>query len=302
MSDIGFGLTPDCGNEDTLVPGTLTGYRRFRFSVDTESLTAVAQCHVVITPGENTARHTIYNQSPWRPRIPGEFSYDEPHEAPREGCTCGFYGYYTPDLIDKTFNDNSWTCCAAVEVWGKVILGTKGFRAEKMRILGIVPPREIGWSGDVGRIFWDRVVRKHDVPGYRHVGALVDAHPPQDVRHLIPEPEAEPEVDPYYLYTGFSGLSSWGAPANTYLGYAQQHGFHPLPSGPPVTSYSPVVSVPASSQPAAYGPVYRVPASPPSTAPDPKPYGPDESASSCAMHIPGCGCLNREARNGGAKP
>jgi len=57
----------------------------------------------------------------------------ENHGSPRENCTCGIYAHYLP-LESYDRKDNVF---GTVEASGKIIMGTKGFRAEKVRITSL---------------------------------------------------------------------------------------------------------------------------------------------------------------------
>lgn len=56
------------------------------------------------------------------------------HQIPTRSCTCGIYGWYTPEwaLLEHTAE-----IMGVIEVTGKVLLGTSGFRAEKAEIKAI---------------------------------------------------------------------------------------------------------------------------------------------------------------------
>lgn len=64
------------------------------------------------------------------------------------GCTCGFYAYTTgrndlfklcdPDNCYTTMSSHSRRIGAIIEGWGSVIVGDRGFRAEKARIVAII--------------------------------------------------------------------------------------------------------------------------------------------------------------------
>lgn len=51
------------------------------------------------------------------------------------GCTCGFYAYYRADPYAR-----SQRVSGVIEGYGRVVLGTKGFRAERARILALLLP------------------------------------------------------------------------------------------------------------------------------------------------------------------
>jgi hypothetical protein len=58
------------------------------------------------------------------------------HSAPAPGCRCGIYGWY--DLNDAMV-EHSGEVLGVIEVSGRVILGTRGFRAERAKIVALAP-------------------------------------------------------------------------------------------------------------------------------------------------------------------
>lgn len=73
--------------------------------------------------------------------FPGTAKKDH-HEAPGDGCSCGFYAHYEPDsdFYDGTVwypGETMTLVRAVVEMSGRVVLGTKGVRAEKMKLLAM---------------------------------------------------------------------------------------------------------------------------------------------------------------------
>jgi hypothetical protein len=52
-----------------------------------------------------------------------------------QGCTCGFYAYYREDPFST-----SRRISGIVEGYGRVVLGTGGFRCEKARVLALLRP------------------------------------------------------------------------------------------------------------------------------------------------------------------
>lgn len=58
-----------------------------------------------------------------------------------QGCTCGFYAYYHQDPYAR-----AGRVSGVVEGYGRVVLGTAGFRCEKARILGLLVPG-VPWPG-----------------------------------------------------------------------------------------------------------------------------------------------------------
>lgn len=141
-------------------------------------LTATTYGHVAYTSGENTAF------------CAGDLTADKAqHPAPHPDCSCGYWAYYTADKIDTGTSDQ-WTSTAAVQVWGDIVPGTKGVRAQKMRIVGVVPPVEIHHpiSTTIAQA-WQQLVADLCIPQYSSLAQLLAAHPPQDVSGLIPKAE-----------------------------------------------------------------------------------------------------------------
>jgi hypothetical protein len=66
----------------------------------------------------------------------------EDHVSPGDGCSCGFYAHYAPteDFYDgsKWYPGETMTLVrTVVELTGRVIMGTKGVRAERMKMLAM---------------------------------------------------------------------------------------------------------------------------------------------------------------------
>lgn len=124
------------------------------------------------TPDVNDARCDLLG-SFWFKRIatgyvqidlPGEFSPSNgDHIA---GCFCGFYGYYANQR--NTYADSMWMIgecpvSGVVEAYGKTVLGTKGFRASKARIVALCLPPYRDPVADI-KASWlvRRIERTHD--------------------------------------------------------------------------------------------------------------------------------------------
>lgn len=65
------------------------------------------------------------------------------HLAPAPGCSCGFWVYDHPGVWYGGIKSDS-NVPAVVEVHGRAVVGTRGLRAQKLRVLGIVPPSSWG--------------------------------------------------------------------------------------------------------------------------------------------------------------
>jgi hypothetical protein len=179
-------LSTYCGGGDTgrpLVAGTLLGYRTWRparrwtrVPEGALPLTAVTRRHIIWTP---TLRACC--SPPWIAPRHREAVVPPDHHAPFAGCRCGIYAWYQPDdtgiLHAGVFG--------AVEASGIILMGDRGFRSERARIVGVVTRnRRVAAACDEAGI---------DV--YRHRRDLLRDHPPHDIGTLLGEPVAhEPDV------------------------------------------------------------------------------------------------------------
>lgn len=58
--------------------------------------------------------------------------WNDPHEPPNEGCTCGLYAKLKQSEIES---GQVW---GRIEAWGKIVKGAYGFRAEYARVTGLL--------------------------------------------------------------------------------------------------------------------------------------------------------------------
>jgi hypothetical protein len=179
-----------CGGGDadrSLVPGTLRGYRTWRPTRRGETvpagmlpLAAVSR-RKVLWPALLSAR-CLPLELPRRPgsEVPDDLPPDS-HRAPEPGCDCGIYAWYAPDdtrmMHARVFG--------VVEASGLVLMGERGFRAEKARVVAVVTRsrRVAAACAEAG------------ITVYRRRRDLVRAHPPEDVSELIGVPEDEADED-----------------------------------------------------------------------------------------------------------
>jgi hypothetical protein len=129
-----------CGGGDAgrpLVPGSLRGYRtwwgasrRGRVPDGMLPLTSVTRCHVVWPP---TLSARCMPADAGSPRA-GSSTLPADHRAPRAGCNCGIYGWYGPD--DTGMLDGG--VFGAIQASGLILMGKRGFRAERARITAVV--------------------------------------------------------------------------------------------------------------------------------------------------------------------
>jgi hypothetical protein len=93
-------------------------------------LTSVTRRHVVWAP---TLRSRCVPGETGLPNW-GSSSVEADHPAPQPGCNCGIYGWYAPDdtgMVDaRVFG--------AIQASGLILMGERGFRAERARIAAVV--------------------------------------------------------------------------------------------------------------------------------------------------------------------
>lgn len=144
-----------------LVMGEFRGYRAWRLhGLDSDRLRALSTDHPW---GAGTVDATCH--ATWLPE-------QKPHPAPFTGCTCGLYAYYRATTVPE----RPGTVFGVVGVQGKVILATRGMKAERMEILALA-------TDDVA------LGERYGVPIYPSREALLSDYPPQDYGELV-------DVDP----------------------------------------------------------------------------------------------------------
>jgi hypothetical protein len=180
-----------CGGGEvgrSLVPGSLRGYRTWRpagrrayVPEGTLPLTSVTRRRVVWPP---TLVARCAPSPGGRKASDSEVDVDDDHHAPQAGCDCGIYAWYAPDdtriLHARVFG--------AVEASGLVLMGERGFRAERVRIKAVATRnRRVAAA-----------CAKAGIAVYRRRGELIRDHPPEDLASLLGDrspPEDEP-ADP----------------------------------------------------------------------------------------------------------
>jgi hypothetical protein len=166
-----------CGGGDTdrsLVPGALRGYRTWRpvrrsvqLGPGMLPISSLSR-RGVVWPTQLSAECTppdVGGKAFGGSVLPGD------HPAPYNGCECGIYAWYDPRdtriLHARVFG--------AVEASGLVLLGERGFRAQRARVAAVVTRnrRVAAACAEAG------------VEVFRSRRQLVKAYPPEDVSALI---------------------------------------------------------------------------------------------------------------------
>lgn len=169
------------GKQADFAPGVVTGTRSF--AVDKLGRLLGVAYAAVWTPGENTAK--------CMERGDYDFITLQPqgvHESGRDAhsmteCAHGFYGYY------EGSNDyyESGRVMGVVEGYGETIIGSRGFRAAKARIVALHIPAEIPY----GR---RRLIARNypGIPTFDSFDSMVAEFPPDDAGHGI-NPDTDPD-------------------------------------------------------------------------------------------------------------
>lgn len=180
-------------------PGVVTGVRSF----DVDTLGRLTGIHYkqVWVPGENVSECRKEEGSPFG------FSYtflvdaiygttskahqQKPVEAPKPlqhkfaDCLCGFYGYF--DGSDDYHGRGKVT--GVVEAYGETVIGTRGFRAKKSRIVALrLRPGKDGVSEDIAR----KIRRNYPGVAYFRKFEQMVAEFPADTSYE-PSPTTDPD-------------------------------------------------------------------------------------------------------------
>lgn len=72
-----------------------------------------------------------------KPSIREFHKLEYPHQAPTDGCSCGIYGHYKLSDTVRYGNALESSIFGAFDAWGKVLLGTSGFRCQYAKITAL---------------------------------------------------------------------------------------------------------------------------------------------------------------------
>lgn len=121
-----------------------------------------------------------------------EYRFEEPHSAPDAGCRCGFYGFYTPELA---FNEESYgleskrgLIFGVVEFSGRIIMGNRGFRAERAELIAVEDRYADTYVSEEGALptkaLHENLVLPEDVEKLSRE-VLIEKYPPVDLDELF---------------------------------------------------------------------------------------------------------------------
>lgn len=133
---------------ETLVAGTLRGFRCWNLNIDKDRMIRGAWSYLVndtscltsiATPhrwegDQELARCDKSLKSLRRFMAHNDGCISPHHHAPMLGCTCGIYGWYE---LRNALIEHTGMVVGVTENSGRVLLGTMGYRAEKSRIIAV---------------------------------------------------------------------------------------------------------------------------------------------------------------------
>lgn len=192
-------MSDEYSGHETLIPGTLRGFRTFRihlssqiewvgdepyWSWDESALLSNDKTKIVqIVNLMATTRDKI-----WKPGInraecdaSNQLRFSR-HETPSLSCTCGFYATY--DLSFPFYG--AAVVVAAIEASGKIILGTRGFRAQNAKVVAVAPAYPYR-EDNPSRLHIDEIGKRYTAPVFRDSSELYHNYPPSDVSELVPK-------------------------------------------------------------------------------------------------------------------
>lgn len=168
-----------------LAAGSVLGVRAF--GIDSLGRLRGVTYGDVFRPGLNVARCFARPAGRWAPGPDGDMTLErEPgHRAGATECGCGYWAHY-----DGSNSYESPTRAAAIiEGHGLVTLGTSGFRAEKARLVALVPPAHLPVAARVADIYGPA-----GVPIYRTLADALTEHPVTHPRRdPLPHPDTHPD-------------------------------------------------------------------------------------------------------------
>jgi hypothetical protein len=113
----------------------------------------------------------------------------EEHTAPLLGCKCGIYAYYNADLLVQS--SDIVLAWGSIRVSGRVLMGTKGVRAEfgEIESLYLDPDMMYAFSKkyDVSGFQESRLLRERfgNIPQFYRKKKWLKKFPPEDVSNLV---------------------------------------------------------------------------------------------------------------------
>jgi hypothetical protein len=104
----------------------------------------------------------------------------KPHKAivPKKKCTCGIYGFYTPEFVDAP----PIAVLGTIRATGKLLMGTTGVRAAHAEIESLLLTAKQDHWGVTRK---DLKVKYPEVPVYKSTEKWLADYPPESVSELL---------------------------------------------------------------------------------------------------------------------
>lgn len=131
-------MNPEFSKSGEMVSASLRGYRSWRVDVKPQILLKSVGITSMSWPTKELEAKCAYDVS-------GKGHSSSPYEE----CKCGIYGWYQPEWTSLY---HSGSVMGVVEYSGKILMGTRGFRAEKAKIVAITHGKDI-ISGIMAQIY-----------------------------------------------------------------------------------------------------------------------------------------------------
>lgn len=103
------------------------------------------------------------------------------HPAPADECRCGFYAYNARDYVKNDQVSYPYCVMGVIKAYGRVLLGTKGFRAEKAEIVALRRSRDQEHQKRVERVYPDIPI----------LGTLKELEEFAPLENTLPDPTTE---------------------------------------------------------------------------------------------------------------
>lgn len=193
------------GGDPLLVPSSLLVYRRFKV-MHGDQLSPMSSVFPYESCLFDEGTKTL---SAYCERAVLEMSFSS-HISPLLNCSCGFYAHYSPqddfyagviDVQKLAYPTDTFRVFGAVEVSGRVVCGSRGVRAERMKIVAVCPDWEYfntyyGYirfdytrsSGHYKAQFMNATldaVKRYGARVYEYQDDLVQDYPQPDISQLL---------------------------------------------------------------------------------------------------------------------
>lgn len=184
------------GSEHLMVPGALRGYRVWEIELRSLSWPPSHPISVRLRSLSRLFTWDITRTNAATCMTSLGFTATN-HDAPGSGCTCGFYAKHNLRDLEMEFGGGQPFVWGSIKAHGRVILSTKGFRAQYADVEAFYASRElVPYLEGLG------------VPVYSNRTQFLADFPPIPVDHLLPPKPEIGACDPI-----FAGMT---APQVTY--------------------------------------------------------------------------------------